>query len=207
MSNKLLLSAAIVVITKMGMMYQVSSMEKVPESNSEAKNDKSGLSDAEKKRLIENRLIIEQAMKQQLGEDLSRESKDIRDVISGNEYALSKQVKFKCPTSKMTKTGAHITGDMYTDDKKIVWLGKYISFNLAKVDVSRKNNTYITINCWYNTENKERWVLPVVRIDFEASGIDPNTISFDESKVTWETHFGVQIASSNENIEFTASRK
>lgn len=102
MLNKVLLPAAIVAVSQLGMGHHVSAMEKpdkTPESKIDQPEDKSGLTEEEKKRLTFNRMVITKAIEQTHGEDIAKHgSKDVREVISGKEYALAKGMKFTCPT-------------------------------------------------------------------------------------------------------------
>ncbi len=64
----------------------------------------SGLPMEEEKRLIQNRMLMEEAMKQHFGEDMAKHgSKDTRDVIAEKEIDVAKQFIFTCPTAKQVQ--------------------------------------------------------------------------------------------------------
>jgi polyhydroxyalkanoate synthesis regulator phasin len=203
MFKKIFVIGAVLPFFKMGVVYQLSAMEK-QEKSSEKKISKSELSEEEKKRLIENRMIMERAMKEELGHDVPN---DVRNIISDYEYTLTKKVNFKCPTSEMKLLERHITGNTYIDDMGIIWKGVQVSNEITRVDISRKDNKYITINCWYKKKNEEDFNIPILAIQFDASEIDPSSIRFDKKGLKLETFSGYEIFSSEKNVEITALRK
>ncbi len=97
MFKKILIPAAIMAVSQMGIVNHVAAMEKIPVIKGDQSKKESGLTEAQERQLIQNRMAIEQGMKQHFGENVP---KDIRDVISDKEYslALREVIRFKCPT-------------------------------------------------------------------------------------------------------------
>lgn len=190
MFKKIFLSAAIVVISQMGIVHHVAAMEKIPVIKGDQSKKESGLTEAQERQLIQNRMLMEEAMKQQLGEHAPQ---DVRDVISDKEYALALRevIRFKCPTMDQLKEKLENIKNI-TDQKLAFPIMDNLEFNVFNYIHNMNKPTEVTrvilfttqdlkniITCFYDGHDKGQ-ITSVVEVPSKYNlMVDQNTI-FEE---------------------------
>ncbi len=225
MFKKRLIPGAIVAVFQLGVMHHVSAMEKsdkTPESKVDQPEDKSELTEEEKKRLVFNRMVIAKAIEQTHGEDMAEHgSKDVRDVISGTEYALApKIIKFKCPTPKELSEGIKVSTDIVPfklhDASDLTEFtnkdGLKFHIDMSYNEVQKEIGTSKFIGTAYWNENLHNYKVdcdyqgPHQVLRFIPQISDDYNITFDNTK--FESKFeGAVLKSEDPNVIYTLTKK
>jgi hypothetical protein len=182
-------------------------MEK-PTIKTEQKKDKEEtLSETEKKRLTENRMILHVAMKQHFGADVANhESVDVRNVISAKEYDLAQKIiKFKCPTTQELKKTELTETDQrhFINDQGLKFLTtRPLSDVINRVgDLEEVSHTQGSTQVWCSYKNLRSAVFLEVPDEYD--------LSYDKEKfeISMEDEDGRELMSRKNNVEFTLTKK